>query len=139
MSARPRDARDRCSPRCSRAAQHRPSRRSVERQPPAKANPRRGHAMSVSQRTQVAIIGAGPAGLLLGHLLHRHGVDSVILEARTREYCEARIRAGVLEQGTRDLLLEAGLGDRMTREGLVPRGIYLTFDDRRQHIAMDEL
>ncbi|MFZ0387835.1 MAG: 4-hydroxybenzoate 3-monooxygenase [Solirubrobacteraceae bacterium] len=87
----------------------------------------------------MAIVGGGPAGLLLGHLLHRHGVDSVIVEARDREYCEARIRAGVLEQGTRDLLLEAGLGDRMTREGLVHRGIYLRFDDRSQHIAMDEL
>jgi p-hydroxybenzoate 3-monooxygenase len=91
------------------------------------------------ERTQVAIVGGGPAGLLLGHLLHCHGVDSVIVEARDREYCEARIRAGVLEQGTRDLLLEAGLGDRMTREGLVHRGIYLRFDDRSQHIAMDEL
>jgi p-hydroxybenzoate 3-monooxygenase len=90
-------------------------------------------------RTQVAIIGAGPAGLLLGHLLHRHGVETVILEARSREYCEARIRAGVLEQGTRDVLREAGLGERMEREGLVHGGIYLRFDGRSHHIPMSEL
>lgn len=90
-------------------------------------------------RTQVAIVGAGPAGLLLGHLLHRHGVETVILEARSREYCEARIRAGVLEQGTRDVLREAGLGERMEREGLVHGGIYLRFDGRSHHIPMSEL
>jgi p-hydroxybenzoate 3-monooxygenase len=92
-----------------------------------------------AKRTQVAIVGAGPAGLLLGHLLHRQGIDNVIVEARSRDYCEARIRAGVLEQGTRDLLLETGLGDRMAREGLIHRGIYLRFGDRSHHIAMDQL
>ena len=91
------------------------------------------------ERTQVAIVGAGPAGLLLGHLLHRHGVDSVILEARTREYCEARIRAGVLEHGTRELLIEAGVGERLKRDGLVHSGIYLRFDGETHHVAMDEL
>ncbi|MDQ6842263.1 MAG: 4-hydroxybenzoate 3-monooxygenase [Actinomycetota bacterium] len=95
--------------------------------------------MSDLERTQVAIVGAGPAGLLLGHLLYRHGVDSVIVEARSRDYCEARIRAGVLEQGTRDVLLEAGLGERMAREGLVHGGIYLRFDGQSHHIPMDEL
>jgi len=95
--------------------------------------------MSVAQRTQVAIIGAGPAGLLLGHLLHRHGIDSVILEARTREYCEARIRAGVLEHGTRELLIEAGVGEGLQRDGLVHSGIYLRFDGETHHVAMDEL
>jgi p-hydroxybenzoate 3-monooxygenase len=94
---------------------------------------------SESQRTQVAIIGAGPAGLLLGHVLHRHGVDTVIVEARSREYCQARIRAGVLEHGTRELLIEAGLGERMEGEGLVHGGIHLRFDGESHHIPMDEL
>ena len=93
----------------------------------------------MAERTQVAIIGAGPAGLLLAHLLHRHGIDSVLLEARSREYCEARIRAGVLEQGTREVLIEAGVGARMEREGLIHGGIYLRFDGRSHHIPMSEL
>ena len=63
-------------------------------------------------RTQVGIIGAGPAGLLLAHLLHLEGIESVILEARNREYIESRVRAGVLEQTTVDLLVQAGVGDR---------------------------
>ncbi len=84
-------------------------------------------------------MGAGPAGLLLGQLLHRHGIECVIVEARGREYCEARIRAGVLEQGTRDLLVEAGVGERMEREGLVHGGIYLRFDGQSHHIPIDEL
>jgi p-hydroxybenzoate 3-monooxygenase len=92
-----------------------------------------------SERTQVAIIGAGPAGLLLGQLLHRQGIEAVILEARDREYVEARIRAGVLEQGTVETLREAGVGERMDREGLRHGGIYLTFDGERHHIAMSEL
>jgi p-hydroxybenzoate 3-monooxygenase len=91
------------------------------------------------QRTQVAIIGAGPAGLLLGRLLERQGIEAVVLEARTREYCEARIRAGVLEQGTRDVLIEAGVGERLQREGIVHGGIYLQLDAQRTHIPMDEL
>ncbi len=89
--------------------------------------------------TQVAIVGAGPAGLLLGRLLDRHGIDNVIVEARSREYCEARIRAGVLEQGTRELLIEAGVGERMEREGLVHGGIHLRFDGTSHHTPMDEL
>jgi p-hydroxybenzoate 3-monooxygenase len=93
----------------------------------------------MSQRTQVAIIGAGPAGLLLGQLMHRRGVEAVILEARSREYVEARIRAGVLEQGTMETLREAGVGERMDREGLVHGGIYLCFDNALHHIPMSEL
>ncbi len=91
------------------------------------------------ERTQVAIIGAGPAGLLLGRLLSRAGIDAVILEARSREYVEARIRAGVLEQGTVDILREAGVADRLEREGLRHGGIYLSFDGARHHVPMDEL
>ena len=95
--------------------------------------------MTTQARTQVAIVGAGPAGLLLGHLLDRQGIDTVVLEARSREYCEARIRAGVLEQGTREVLLQTGVGGRMEREGLVHGGIHLRFDDESHHIPMSEL
>jgi p-hydroxybenzoate 3-monooxygenase len=93
----------------------------------------------ISERTQVAIVGAGPAGLLLGALLHRHGIEAVIVEARSRDYVEARIRAGVLEQGTVDVLHEAGVADRLEREGLRHGGIYLCFDAVRHHIPMSEL
>ena len=65
-------------------------------------------------RTQVAIVGAGPAGLVLGHLLHGLGIEAVVLEARERGYVESRVRAGVLEQGTVDLLREMGVGERLT-------------------------
>jgi p-hydroxybenzoate 3-monooxygenase len=92
-----------------------------------------------SERTQVAIIGAGPAGLTLGRLLERQGIENVILEARDREYCEARVRAGVLEQGSRDVLIEAGVGERLQREGIVHGGIYLQLDEQRTHLPMDEL
>ncbi|GCB03475.1 4-hydroxybenzoate 3-monooxygenase [Ralstonia sp. SET104] len=87
-------------------------------------------------RTQVAIIGAGPAGLLLGQLLHRNGIDAVILEAKSRVYVEERIRAGVLEQGTVDVLNEAGVGERMRREGLVHHGIELLFGGKRHRIDL---
>ena len=79
-------------------------------------------------RTQVAIVGAGPAGLVLGHLLGRCGIDSVILEARSRDHVEHRVRAGVLEHPTVELLCEAGVGERLQREGLRHRGISLRFD-----------
>ena len=90
-------------------------------------------------RTQVGIVGAGPAGLTLAHLLHLEGIDSVLIEDRSREYVEARIRAGVLEQGTADLLAQAGVGERMRREGIVHHGIALQFDGERHRIALDEL
>ncbi|MES1246967.1 MAG: 4-hydroxybenzoate 3-monooxygenase [Actinomycetota bacterium] len=90
-------------------------------------------------RTQVAIVGAGPAGLTLGRLLERQGIDTVILEARSRDYCEARIRAGVLEHPTADLLRGAGVGERLDREGIVHGGIYLQFDGERHHVPMSEL
>jgi p-hydroxybenzoate 3-monooxygenase len=90
-------------------------------------------------RTQVGIVGAGPAGLTLAHLLHLEGIDSVVLEARSREYVEHRVRAGVLEQGTVELLTETGLGDRLQREGLVHHGIELRFDGERHRIDLTEL
>jgi p-hydroxybenzoate 3-monooxygenase len=90
-------------------------------------------------RTQVGIVGAGPAGLTLAHLLHREGIDSVVIENRSREYVEARIRAGVLEQRTADLLAESGVGGRMQREGIVHDGIELQFDGERHRIDFDGL
>jgi p-hydroxybenzoate 3-monooxygenase len=90
-------------------------------------------------RTQVGIVGAGPAGLVLSHLLQRQGIESVVLEDRSREYVEKRVRAGVLEQGTVDLLTELGLADRLHREGLVHHGIELRFDGRGHRIAFEEL
>jgi p-hydroxybenzoate 3-monooxygenase len=90
-------------------------------------------------RTQVGIVGAGPAGLTLAHLLHLEGIESVVLEDRSREYVEHRIRAGVLEQGTADLLTKAGVGERMRREGLVHHGIELQFAGERHRIPLSEL
>jgi p-hydroxybenzoate 3-monooxygenase len=90
-------------------------------------------------RTQVAIIGAGPAGLTLACLLHAAGVESVVLENRSRRYVEERIRAGVLEQGTVEVLEAAGVGERMHREGIVHHGIYLQFAGERHRIPLSEL
>jgi p-hydroxybenzoate 3-monooxygenase len=90
-------------------------------------------------RTQVGIIGAGPAGLTLGRLLEVAGIESVILEQRSREYCEHRIRAGVLEEATADVLRGAGVTERLDREGIVHGGIYLQFEGERHHIPLQEL
>jgi len=90
-------------------------------------------------RTQVAIIGAGPAGLLLSHLLHRAGIASVVIERHSRRHAEERIRAGVLEQGTVDLLVSTGVGDRLRREGLVHGGIELRFGDRGYRVDFKAL
>ena len=90
-------------------------------------------------RTQVGILGAGPAGLLLAHLLHRAGVDSVIIEAKSRPYIEGRIRAGLLEQGSVDTLTEAGLGARLHREGLAHDGMELRFDGESHRIDLHGL
>ena len=90
-------------------------------------------------RTQVGIIGAGPAGLVLGQLLHRHGIESVIVEARSRSYVQARLRAGLLEQGTVELLTEAGVGARLHAEGLRHDGIYVQWPGERHHLDFPEL
>ncbi len=90
-------------------------------------------------RTQVAIVGAGPAGLLLSHLLYLEGIESVVVESRSREAIEATVRAGVLEQGTVDLLNRIGVGERMRREGTVHHGIELRFGGRGHRIALSEL
>jgi p-hydroxybenzoate 3-monooxygenase len=95
--------------------------------------------MPISQRTQVGIVGAGPAGLVLSHLLYLQGIDSFVIENRSRQYVEERVRAGVLEQGTVDLLTEMGVGARMKREGLVHYGIELRFNGRGHRIDFQEL
>jgi p-hydroxybenzoate 3-monooxygenase len=95
--------------------------------------------MATEERTQVGIVGCGPAGLLLAQLLARHGIDSVILERRDRAYVEGRIRAGVLEQGTVDLLREAGVADRLDREGMVHTGVEIAGAGKRRRIALSDL
>ena len=90
-------------------------------------------------RTQVGIVGAGPAGLMLAHLLQREGIEAVVLESKSRAYVEQRVRAGVLEQGTVDLLSASGVGERMRRQGLVHRGIALRFDGADHRIDLSAL
>ncbi|MBM3819595.1 MAG: 4-hydroxybenzoate 3-monooxygenase [Acidimicrobiia bacterium] len=90
----------------------------------------------MSESTQVAIVGAGPAGLMLGHLLHLRGIDSVILENRSQDYVIERVRAGVLEQGTVDLMNEVGVGQRLMREGMRHDGLYFAFNGDRHHIDL---
>jgi p-hydroxybenzoate 3-monooxygenase len=90
-------------------------------------------------RTQVGIVGAGPAGLMLSHLLHLQGVESVVIDKRSRPDIEETIKAGVLEQGTRDLMIQTGVGQRMQREGALHHGIYLRFAGRSHRIDMHEL
>ena len=90
-------------------------------------------------RTQVAIIGAGPSGLLLGQLLYKAGIDNIIVERQAADYVLGRIRAGVLEQVAVDLLDECGVGARMHREGLVHEGIELLFKGERHRIDMHDL
>ncbi len=90
-------------------------------------------------RTRVGIVGAGPAGLFLAHLLHLEGIESVVLEAHSRDYIENRVRAGVLEHATSELMKHMGVGDRLQREGLVHRGVELRFAGRSHRIDFEEL
>jgi p-hydroxybenzoate 3-monooxygenase len=90
-------------------------------------------------RTQVGIVGAGPAGLMLSHLLHLEGIESVILENRNREYIESRIRAGLIEQWASDLLVETGLGARMQREGMFHNGVHFAFGGALHYINFRDL
>ena len=90
-------------------------------------------------QTQIAIVGAGPAGLMLSHLLHLHGIHSIVVEIRSREYCENRIRAGVLEQGAVDMLRRTGVADRLDREGMFHHGIEIGFNRARHRIPMFDL
>ncbi len=90
-------------------------------------------------RTQVGIVGAGPAGLLLSHLLHLQGIESVVLEARSRDYVENRIRAGVLEYGTEQLLNDSGVGERMRQEGMLHPGVVMRFGRADHRIDFADL
>src|SRR5919198_4953640 len=98
-----------------------------------------GRMTDSKMRTQVGIVGAGPAGLMLSHLLHLEGIESVILENRSREYIESRIRAGLIEQWASDLLVETGLGARMQREGMFNNGVYFAFGGALHYINFREL
>ncbi|MCU7549778.1 4-hydroxybenzoate 3-monooxygenase [Chitinophagaceae bacterium LB-8] len=93
----------------------------------------------MTTKTQVAIIGAGPAGLTLSLLLNRSGIDCIVLENRSRAYVEARVRAGLLEQNTVDLYNELGVADRLNKEGLLHHGVYLSFNGQRKRIPFNEL
>jgi p-hydroxybenzoate 3-monooxygenase len=93
----------------------------------------------MNNRTQIGIVGAGPAGLLLGHLLHLNGIDTVIVENRARDYVIDRVRAGVLEQGTVDLLLAIGVSAGLERRGLRHDGVYISFQGQRHRIDMTDL
>src|ERR1700720_4568999 len=93
----------------------------------------------MNRRARVCIIGAGPAGLMLSLLLAQEGIDSIVLESRSRAEIESTVRAGVLEQGTVDLLTEVGLGDRLKREGAVHEGIFLRFAGKSHRIDLHAL
>jgi len=97
-----------------------------------------GYSLAL-MRTQVAIIGAGPAGLLLAQLLHQRGIECVVLEAKSRDYVENRVRAGVLEHQSVDILNAAGVGARMMQEGLLHHGIVLNFAQRSHRVDFEEL
>ena len=90
-------------------------------------------------RAQVGIVGAGPAGLMLSHLLHRAGISSIIVENRSRAYCEARVRAGLIEQWAADMLVETGVGARLQRESMLHDGIYLNFGGGLHHLDFQKL
>src|ERR1700759_5185707 len=93
---------------------------------------------SLIMRTQVGIIGAGPAGLFLSHLLHRAGIESVVLEARSRAHLESRVRAGVLEPGTVETMQSLGLDGRMKRDGMIDNGLDMRFRGRTIHLDLPD-
>lgn len=95
--------------------------------------------MPTKVRTQVGIVGAGPAGLVLSQLLHLQGIESIVVENKSRQHVEERVRAGVLEQGTVDLMVEMGVGERLKREGLVHHGIELRFNEKSHRIDFQDL
>ena len=90
-------------------------------------------------RTQVGIVGAGPAGLMLSHLLHLAGISSIVIEDRSRAYCEARVRAGLMEHWTAHMLIDTGVGERLKREAMVHDGIYISFKGEARHIDFHKL
>jgi p-hydroxybenzoate 3-monooxygenase len=90
-------------------------------------------------RARIGIVGAGPAGLMLSHLLHLAGIESIVVENRSRAYCEARVRAGLMENWVADLLVETGVGARMKREAMVHDGIYIAFNGKAHHIDFSQL
>ena len=89
-------------------------------------------------RTQVCIIGGGPSGLLLGQILHQHGIETIILELQSREHVMGRIRAGILETGTREMLRKAGVGDRLLSEGFVHEGTFIAAAGRQFRIDFQQ-
>src|SRR5580704_11101471 len=95
--------------------------------------------MVLATRAQVAIVGAGPAGLMLSHLLHARGIESIVLEFRSREYVEDRVRAGVLEHNTVEILSRYGLANRLKQHGLRHDGLWVSFAGTRHHIDLSEL
>jgi p-hydroxybenzoate 3-monooxygenase len=96
-----------------------------------------GQAMTM--RTQIGIVGAGPAGLMLSHLLHLAGISSIVIENRSRSYCEARVRAGLMEHWAAQMMIDTGVGARLKREAMVHDGIYLAFDGAARHIDFAKL
>src|SRR5215207_6597973 len=95
--------------------------------------------VATRMRTRVGIVGAGPAGLMLSHLLHLEGIETIILENRSRAYIEGRIRAGLIEHWARDLLIDTGVGERLQRESLFHHGIHFCFDGALHHIDFQKL
>src|SRR5450759_5410838 len=133
-----------CERKCTLGSQHRDSPASSSSPARAIAKDRTLHPTGLRvfaevMKAQVGIIGAGPAGLVLAQLLAQQGVESVVLEDRSRTYVEARIRAGILEQSTVDVLTEAGVGDRVHREGLRHDGIHLQWPGHREHLDFSAL
>ena len=93
----------------------------------------------MTTRTQIGIVGAGPAGLMLSHLLHLAGISSIVIESRSRKYCEERVRAGLMENWVADLLIATGAGDRLKREAMIHDGIYITFNREARKIDFSKL